>query len=94
VLPAAVAGVSLHVDMTAYVFYLFWCRQQVSGAEFSQWHNCLTHRTINIEIVGPTVEGIMLKQIIFVSTYLQMSLGLFLNLIYHTLSSGSAANIY
>jgi len=34
----------------------------------------------DIKSVGPTVEGAIYRQTIFVSTYLQMSLGLFLNL--------------
>jgi len=55
-----------------------------TGPSLANGHSCLTHRNIETESAGPTVEGMIHQQTIFVSTHLQMSPRLFLDPMDHT----------
>jgi len=54
------------------------------------WHRCSTRWVIDIKSTRPTVEGIIHRQTIFVSTFVQTSPCLFLIFVDHTFGIKSA----
>ena len=61
--------------------------QQCHNHRLANRYSCLTHRIVDVESAGPAIEGMIHQRMIFLFIYIEMSLGLFLDLMDHPLAA-------